>query len=66
MSVLDLRSPLSGWCMPLAEVPDPVFAGGMMGDGVAIDPTERRPERPLRWRVDLGRAVETCGDHARE
>ena len=40
MSVLDLRSPLSGWCMPLAEVPDPVFAGGMMGDGVAIDPTD--------------------------
>ena len=25
--------------LPLAEVPDPVFAGGMLGDGVAIDPT---------------------------
>jgi phosphoenolpyruvate-protein phosphotransferase len=24
--------------MPLAEVPDPVFAGGLMGDGAAIDP----------------------------
>jgi phosphotransferase system HPr (HPr) family protein len=26
--------------MPLAQVPDPVFAQGMAGDGVAIDPTE--------------------------
>src|ERR1700675_1571942 len=25
--------------MPLAEVPDPVFAERMTGDGVAIDPT---------------------------
>jgi phosphocarrier protein FPr/phosphocarrier protein len=25
--------------MPLADVPDPVFAGGMLGDGLAIDPT---------------------------
>jgi phosphocarrier protein FPr/phosphocarrier protein len=39
MSVLSLRSPLPGWSTPLAEVPDPVFAGGMMGDGIAIDPT---------------------------
>jgi phosphocarrier protein FPr/phosphocarrier protein len=40
MSTLTLRAPLSGWAMPLAEVPDPVFAGGMMGEGVAIDPTD--------------------------
>ena len=33
-----LRAPLSGWALPLAEVPDPVFAQGMAGDGVAIDP----------------------------
>src|SRR4051794_23826264 len=31
-------SPLHGWAAPLAEVPDAVFAEGMMGDGVAIDP----------------------------
>ena len=35
-----IRSPLHGWAAPLAEVPDPVFAEGMMGDGVAIDPFE--------------------------
>src|SRR5262245_18561635 len=37
---LTLKAPLSGWVMPLAEVPDPVFADGMMGEGVAIDPTD--------------------------
>lgn len=36
---LTLTAPLAGWCLPLAEVPDPVFAQGMVGDGVAIDPT---------------------------
>ena len=40
MSRLKLASPLAGWCMPLAEVPDPVFAGAMAGDGIAVDPTE--------------------------
>src|ERR1700741_2232644 len=36
---LVLVSPLDGWCAPLAETPDPVFAEAMLGDGVAIDPT---------------------------
>jgi len=36
---LRLVAPLAGWCLPLAEVPDAVFAQGMAGDGVAIDPT---------------------------
>ena len=30
---------LTGWCAPLDEVPDEVFAGRMLGDGLAIDPT---------------------------
>ncbi|MGQ7387943.1 PTS glucose transporter subunit IIA, partial [Streptococcus suis] len=38
MVEVKLASPLGGWAMPLAAVPDPVFAGGMMGDGLAIDP----------------------------
>ena len=36
---LRLVAPLSGPLVPLGEVPDPVFAGRMMGDGVAIEPT---------------------------
>ncbi|MFT4053411.1 MAG: phosphoenolpyruvate--protein phosphotransferase [Novosphingobium sp.] len=38
MPSISLSAPLSGWLCPLEEVPDPVFAGGMLGQGVAIDP----------------------------
>ena len=37
---LVLGAPIAGWAAPLAEVPDPVFAEAMLGDGAAIDPTE--------------------------
>ena len=36
---LTLTAPLAGWSLPLADVPDPVFAERMAGDGIAIDPT---------------------------
>jgi phosphocarrier protein FPr/phosphocarrier protein len=36
---LILLAPLPGWATPLEEVPDEVFAGRLLGDGVAIDPT---------------------------
>src|SRR5262249_14388436 len=36
---LEVRSPLAGFAMALADVPDEVFAQTMAGDGVAIDPT---------------------------
>jgi phosphocarrier protein FPr/phosphocarrier protein len=36
---ITLLSPLDGWLGPLDELPDPVFAGRTVGDGVAIDPT---------------------------
>ena len=39
MSNVVLIAPLEGWSAPLDEVPDPVFAGRLLGDGVAIDPT---------------------------
>jgi multiphosphoryl transfer protein len=40
MSDLRLMSPITGWAGPLDEVEDEVFATRMLGDGVAIDPTE--------------------------
>ena len=40
MSDLTLMSPITGWAGPLDEVEDEVFATRMLGDGVAIDPTE--------------------------
>jgi phosphocarrier protein FPr/phosphocarrier protein len=36
---LIITAPVKGWAAPLEEVPDPVFADRMMGDGVAIHPT---------------------------
>lgn len=39
MADLMLVSPMQGWAGPLDEVPDPVFAERMLGDGLAIDPT---------------------------
>jgi phosphoenolpyruvate-protein phosphotransferase len=37
--LIQLLAPLAGYVLPLEEVPDPVFAQGLAGDGVAIDPT---------------------------
>lgn len=37
--LLVLDAPMSGWAAPLEETPDEVFAGRMLGDGLAIDPT---------------------------
>ncbi|WP_263771609.1 phosphoenolpyruvate--protein phosphotransferase [Propionivibrio soli] len=41
----------TGTVVSLGSVPDPVFAGGMMGDGVAVDPTEGRLCAPCAGRV---------------
>lgn len=41
-----LLAPLTGPAVPLAEVPDPVFSGGMFGDGIGIDPLEGRLVAP--------------------
>ncbi|MDN0083865.1 phosphoenolpyruvate--protein phosphotransferase [Crenobacter sp. SG2305] len=46
IDALTLLAPLTGWVVPLSEVPDPVFAGGMMGEGVAIEPADGRVYAP--------------------
>ena len=38
--MLEIKAPFAGWCTALDEVPDEVFAGRMLGDGLAIDPTD--------------------------
>lgn len=48
---ITLASPLSGWVTSLADVPDPVFAERMLGDGLAIDPVEGRVVAPGAGRV---------------
>lgn len=43
---IDVLSPMRGWLVPLAEVPDAVFAAGLAGPGVAIEPVEGRVYAP--------------------
>jgi sugar PTS system EIIA component len=38
MGTTQVLSPITGRAVPLHEVPDPVFAQGMVGYGAAIDP----------------------------
>jgi phosphocarrier protein FPr/phosphocarrier protein len=37
---------MKGWVAPLDEVPDPVFAERLLGDGLAIDPTDSTVHAP--------------------
>jgi phosphocarrier protein FPr/phosphocarrier protein len=39
MANIIITAPIQGWLTPMTAVPDPVFASGVLGDGVAIDPT---------------------------
>jgi phosphoenolpyruvate-protein phosphotransferase len=48
---LVLLSPLSGWSTPLDEVPDPVFAGRMLGEGLAVDPTDGTLHAPCDGQI---------------
>ncbi|KVH53791.1 PTS glucose transporter subunit IIA [Burkholderia sp. MSMB1072] len=41
-----LLSPLTGPIVALADVPDPVFSGGMFGDGIGVDPLAGRLVAP--------------------
>jgi phosphoenolpyruvate-protein phosphotransferase len=53
IATLVLVAPLDGWAGPLTEVPDPVFADRMMGDGLAIDPTASLLSAPCDGEVML-------------
>jgi phosphocarrier protein FPr/phosphocarrier protein len=44
--MIEIASALAGWVTPLADVPDPVFADRMLGDGLAVDPVEGRVVAP--------------------
>ncbi len=46
-----LLAPLSGVVVPITDVPDPTFAEKMLGDGVAIDPTEETLRAPVDGKI---------------
>ncbi|MDO9396000.1 MAG: beta-glucoside-specific PTS transporter subunit IIABC [Herbiconiux sp.] len=46
-----LASPLTGAVRPLAEVNDPVFSGGVLGEGLAVEPTSGEVRAPFAGTV---------------
>ena len=50
---LAVRAPVPGRVIPMAEVPDPVFAGSLVGPGVAVDParSRHRAVAPIAGRI---------------
>ena len=65
-----LRAPLSGILVPIEQVPDPVFAQKMVGDGISIDPVDTRLVAPCDGRViqlhSAAHAVTIASDHGLE
>jgi sugar PTS system EIIA component len=47
IKTVELLAPLSGNAVDLSAVPDPVFSEKMMGDGIAIEPTEGEVLSPV-------------------
>lgn len=63
-------SPLKGEVKPIAEVPDQVFAGKMMGDGFAIIPSEGTVVSPVDGKIvnlfPTKHAIGILSDNGRE
>lgn len=61
-----LYAPMAGKAVPITEVPDPTFAEGMLGNGIAIEPTDGKVYAPCDATVDMmfttGHAVSLVAD----
>ena len=49
--VIELHAPIEGTAVALADVPDPIFAAGKLGEGVAIEPTGTTVAAPAAGKV---------------
>ncbi len=65
-----IYAPMAGKTVPVTEVPDPTFAEGMLGDGIAIIPTDGKVYAPCNCTVDTmfdtGHAVSLVADNGAE
>lgn len=52
-TTFEIKSPLKGQVKPLSEAVDPVFAQGVMGQGVLIDPSEGLLTSPVNGVVSV-------------
>lgn len=50
---LRLYSPLRGYAIPLSEVPDKTFAGGILGPGIGIEPIDSEITAPCDGEISL-------------
>lgn len=59
-------APLAGKAVPITEVPDPTFAEGLLGNGIAIEPTDGKVYSPCNGTVSMmfetGHAVTLVSD----
>ena len=66
----DFYAPMVGKAMPITVVPDPTFAEGMLGNGIAIEPVEGKVYAPCDATVDMmfttGHAVSLVADNGAE
>ena len=60
-ALIQITSPVAGRALPIEEVPDPVFSTGVVGQGIAIDPTSTAVVAPAAGTVltapDSGHAL---------
>ena len=62
----DFYAPMAGKAVPITEVPDPTFAEAMLGNGIAIQPSDGKVYAPCDATVDMmfttGHAVSLVAD----
>ena len=65
-----IYAPMAGQAVAISEVPDPTFAEGMLGNGIAIQPTDGKVCSPVNGTVDMmfdtGHAVSLVSDAGAE
>ena len=66
----DFFAPMAGKAVAITEVPDPTFAEGMLGNGIAIEPVDGKVCAPCDATVDMmfstGHAVSLVADNGAE
>ena len=65
-----IYAPMAGEAVAISEVPDPTFSSGMLGNGIAIKPTDGKVYAPVNGTVDTmfetGHAVSLVSDNGIE
>lgn len=65
-----IYAPIAGQAVPVSEVPDPTFSTGMLGNGIAVIPSEGKVYAPCNATVDMmfttGHAVSLVADSGAE